>query len=97
MASWPTFDPNIFTGRISEAQWQQLQSANYPFLNRSLRAFPPASTFKIVTTAAAIESGVVSQYRAADLPLPSGGRGAFWGMEPCWLWPPRLYRSHGLE
>lgn len=57
MASWPTFDPNIFTGRISEAQWQQLQSANYPFLNRSLRAFPPASTFKIVTTAAAIESG----------------------------------------
>lgn len=57
MASWPTFDPNIFTGRITEAQWQQLQSANFPFINRSLRAFPPASTFKIVTTAAAIESG----------------------------------------
>lgn len=57
MASWPTYDPNIFTTRITEAQWQQLQGADHPFLNRSLQAFPPASTFKIVTTAAAIESG----------------------------------------
>lgn len=57
MASWPTYDPNIFTARISEAQWQQLQGVDKPFLNRSLQAFPPASTFKIVTTAAAIESG----------------------------------------
>ncbi len=60
MASWPTYDPNIFTGPISQAQWAQLQAANHPFLNRALRAFPPASTFKIVTTAAAIESGEFS-------------------------------------
>jgi len=57
MASWPTFDPNIFTTRITEDQWRQLQGANHPFVNRSLQAFPPASTFKIVTTAAALESG----------------------------------------
>ncbi|TVQ10448.1 MAG: penicillin-binding protein 2 [Leptolyngbya sp. DLM2.Bin27] len=57
MASWPTYDPNIFTARISEAQWQQLQGVDKPFLNRSLQAFPPASTFKVVTAAAAIESG----------------------------------------
>jgi penicillin-binding protein 2 len=57
MASWPTYDPNIFTGPISQDQWAQLQAANHPFLNRALRAFPPASTFKIVTTAAALESG----------------------------------------
>lgn len=57
MASWPTYDPNIFTARITEELWQQLQGADHPFLNRSLQAFPPASTFKIVTTAAALESG----------------------------------------
>lgn len=57
MASWPTYDPNIFTGPISQAQWAQLQGSNHPFLNRALRAFPPASTFKIVTTAAAIDLG----------------------------------------
>ncbi|HSM83862.1 MAG TPA: penicillin-binding protein 2, partial [Nodosilinea sp.] len=57
MASWPSYDPNIFTSPMTNAQWAQLQGANYPFLNRALQAFPPASTFKIVTTAAAIESG----------------------------------------
>lgn len=57
MASWPTYDPNIFTGPISQAQWAQLQGSNHPFLNRALRAFAPASTFKIVTTAAAIDLG----------------------------------------
>ena len=57
MASWPTYDPNIFTTRMSEAEWKQLQGADHPFLNRALQAFPPASTFKIVTTAAALESG----------------------------------------
>ncbi|HIK46202.1 MAG TPA: penicillin-binding protein 2, partial [Leptolyngbyaceae cyanobacterium M65_K2018_010] len=60
MASWPNYDPNIFTTRLTEAQWQQLQAADHPFLNRSLQAFPPASTFKIVTTAAALESGKYS-------------------------------------
>ncbi len=57
MASWPSYDPNIFTSPMTNAQWAQLQGANHPFLNRALQAFPPASTFKIVTTAAALESG----------------------------------------
>jgi penicillin-binding protein 2 len=57
LASSPSFDPSIFTGRVSEAQWQQLQQGNYPFLNRALQGYPPGSTFKIVTSAAGIESG----------------------------------------
>ena len=60
MASRPTFDPNIFTTNITDAQWAQLQGAEHPFLNRSLQGFAPASTFKIVTTAAGIESGEYS-------------------------------------
>jgi penicillin-binding protein 2 len=57
MVSRPAFDPNIFTGNVSEAQWAELQNAEFPFVNRALQGFAPASTFKIVTTAAAIESG----------------------------------------
>jgi len=57
MVSRPTFDPNIFSGRISDEQWQDLQGKEFPFVNRALQGFPPASTFKIVTTTAAIESG----------------------------------------
>lgn len=57
LVSNPGFDPNIFTRRVSQEMWNRLTSLNDPFLNRSLQTFPPASTFKIVTTVAAIESG----------------------------------------
>ena len=60
MVSRPTFDPNIFSSRISEETWQQLQSKGNPFVNRALRGFPPASTFKIVTAAAGMETGKFS-------------------------------------
>lgn len=60
MVSRPTFDPNIFSARITEAQWQQIQSRGYPLVNRAIQAYPPASTFKIVTTTAGIESGKFS-------------------------------------
>ncbi|MDX2213819.1 MAG: penicillin-binding protein 2 [Oculatellaceae cyanobacterium bins.114] len=60
MVSRPAFDPNLFSTHITDEQWQQLQSLNYPFVNRALQGYPPASTFKIVTTTAAIESGKFS-------------------------------------
>lgn len=57
MVSRPDFDPNIFTKRITSSQWKSLQSKDHPFVNRALRSFPPASTYKIITTTAGIESG----------------------------------------
>ncbi|XGV96304.1 MAG: penicillin-binding protein 2 [Leptolyngbya sp. BL-A-14] len=57
LASGPTFDPNLFTRRISPADWKELQSRNQPFLNRALQGYPPGSTFKVVTAAAGIQSG----------------------------------------
>ncbi|MBE9125149.1 MULTISPECIES: penicillin-binding protein 2 [unclassified Coleofasciculus] len=57
MVSRPTFDPNIFSGRITPAMWQQLQGKGNPFVNRAMRGFPPASTFKVVTQTAGMESG----------------------------------------
>ncbi|HEY9698416.1 MAG TPA: penicillin-binding protein 2 [Trichocoleus sp.] len=57
MVSRPAFDPNLFSTYITDAQWKQLQSLEFPFVNRALQGYPPASTFKIVTTTAAIESG----------------------------------------
>jgi penicillin-binding protein 2 len=61
MVSRPTFDPNIFSkGKLSQQDWQSVQGENHPLVNRALSAFPPASTFKIVTTAAGLESGKFS-------------------------------------
>ncbi|MBD1936149.1 penicillin-binding protein 2 [Microcoleus sp. FACHB-68] len=77
MVSRPAFDPNIFSTRISEKTWQELQSADHPFVNRALRGFPPASTFKIVTTTAGLESGEFSP----DTYLGTYGSLTFGGIE----------------
>lgn len=57
MASGPTFDPNMFTRKISQKTWDEVQSQDHPFLNRALQGYPPGSTFKIVTATAAMKSG----------------------------------------
>ncbi|MEB3165341.1 MAG: penicillin-binding protein 2 [Cyanobacteriota bacterium] len=57
MASRPGFDPNIFSEGPSVAQWNDLNRPEAPMLNRAFQGFPPASTFKIVTTIAGLESG----------------------------------------
>ncbi|MEO0519107.1 MAG: penicillin-binding protein 2 [Cyanobacteria bacterium P01_A01_bin.116] len=60
MVSRPTFDPNIFSTRITQAQWEQIQSRGYPLVNRAMRAYAPASTFKVITATAGMESGKFS-------------------------------------
>ena len=58
MVSHPTFDPNIFSKqKLSQKDWLTVQGSGHPLVNRAISAFPPASTFKIVTTTAALESG----------------------------------------
>ena len=60
MASRPTFDPNVFSPGPSMAQWTALNAPEAPLLNRAFQGFPPASTFKIITSIAALESGLYS-------------------------------------
>lgn len=61
MVSHPTFDPNIFSKqKLSQTDWESVQGEEHPLVNRALSAFPPASTFKIVTNTAGIESGKFS-------------------------------------
>jgi penicillin-binding protein 2 len=67
MVSRPAFDPNIFSTRVTADTWKQLQEKGTPFVNRSMRGFPPASTFKVVTQTAGMESGKYS----TDTVLPT--------------------------
>lgn len=61
MASAPTYDPSVFLGGISQAEWKALtdKSSEYPLNNRAVMgAYPPASTFKAVTGLAGLEAGI---------------------------------------
>ncbi|MGH3977670.1 MAG: penicillin-binding transpeptidase domain-containing protein [Pseudonocardiaceae bacterium] len=71
MASTPSYDPNRLAshdGETQQAAWNEFTSeeAGLPLTNRAASAiYPPGSTFKLVTTAAALESGAA----APDTPL----------------------------
>lgn len=59
MASSPTYDPNLVEGRFAEVENVRADCPEpSPLVNRATQgAFVPGSTFKIVTAAAALESG----------------------------------------
>jgi penicillin-binding protein A len=62
MASSPTYDPNLLSGHDSgeiNENWKRLNNdKNRPLENRAVTTlYPPGSTFKIVTAAAALSSG----------------------------------------
>ena len=61
LASWPTYDPNVFVPSISAEKFKALQDdPNIPLLPRAFRSsYPPGSTFKVAVGIAALESGAV--------------------------------------
>src|ERR671911_1348027 len=63
LGSQPSFDPNVFTKPLSKRKLDQLYSKDLgkPILNRAIQAgYPTGSTFKLVTAAAALESGHIT-------------------------------------
>ncbi len=60
MASAPTYDPNVWVGGISAKDYKALtgKDSDYPLLNRAIQGqAAPGSTFKVVSTAAAVQAG----------------------------------------
>ena len=68
MASFPTFDPREFVNGISQRLFNDLTAEeNYsPILNRAIQGlYAPGSTFKVVTSHAALTQGVIGDGPAA--------------------------------
>lgn len=74
MASFPDYDPNLFSTGISQSDWESLQVEEdsgplvpRPMLNIATQtAVMPGSTFKLVTSLAALESGLDPQAVITD-------------------------------
>ena len=63
LGSYPSFDPAIFTRRITENTFRQLTAKrnNSPLANRAIQGlYPTGSVFKPVTAAAALEAKLIS-------------------------------------
>ncbi|MCU1600055.1 MAG: penicillin-binding protein 2 [Frankiales bacterium] len=71
MASYPRYDPTDFVGGISTKKYTELLNApGHPLISNAVQgSFAPGSTFKIVSTSAAIKSGAYNL--KSYIPCPS--------------------------
>lgn len=91
MASYPSYDPNIFTNGLTKAQYDSLQPENpndplspKPLFNSAtMTAVQPGSIFKMVSALAGLENGLDPYYSIQDKGYIDLGGGAVYGN---WLW-----------
>jgi penicillin-binding protein A len=63
LASYPSFDPNNIDDNFEEL----VEDPSFPLVNRATQGlYPPGSTFKVITAAAALEAGVKPSDRYRD-------------------------------
>lgn len=71
LASAPNFDPNTFIPAISQKDYDALRNdPNTPLVSRAFAGvYPPASTFKTITVAAALRHGVIEEKTYVNCPF----------------------------
>ena len=60
MVSRPSYDPNVFTRKITPDVWKRINAPDHPLFNRAMSGYPPGSIWKAITLLAALENHVVN-------------------------------------
>ncbi len=79
MYSSPSINPNVFAGRMSQAQVDAtFNNPDKPMMNRAIQGlYPPGSTFKLLTAIAGLEKKVITP----ETVFYCGGRKSFYGRD----------------
>ncbi len=96
-ASIPTFDPNMFARGITQDEWTAILDNQYnPLFERAwAAAYPPASTFKVITACWLLSEGLISP---DYMPNPCYGSLTLGDTEfGCWAAHGRLNVVQALE
>lgn len=92
LASYPTFDLNKFIIGFGDEEYKKLsEQENKPFLDRTTRGlYPPGSTYKVFTAAAALDTGTMTE----DYIFTGKIENDYWTPTGygTWIWP-RIKRT----
>ena len=90
LQSSPTYDPNRFVGGIPAEYWRELNAdTRRPLYNKVIQGrYPPASTWKLATSAMAMEAGLVGL--DDHMPQPCTGGYRYGRYFRCWN-----HKGHG--
>ena len=87
MLSMPSYDPNIFSFPVSDADYAALtdSASKQPLYNRITSGlYPPGSIIKPFTVTPALENGIVTRYT----PFPYKVSDNKWEPDGVWYWDP---------
>ena len=100
MASYPTYDLNLFTGGISEKDYAPLKDPDSaPLFNKAVSSKgTPGSIFKMVTGLGGLMEGKLTlQDRISDQGLyGTNGQPPTEGSPKCWAWPTSKHNNQDL-
>ena len=94
MASFPSYNPNLFSAGISSRSWKRLlNNPENPLENKTIQGiYPPGSTFKMVTAYAGLEEGIIdneTEYMCNGYYYLKGRSTPY----KCWRWK---FGGHGI-
>lgn len=60
LVSAPAVDPNKFISGFEDGEWERItHDPKKPLLNKAIQAYPPGSTYKLLTALAGLKAGIV--------------------------------------
>ena len=84
MASYPDYDPNVWVGGITQSDYDKIKENNSLYNRAISGAYPPGSTFKMVTAIAGLETGAI---KANEKINDIGIYKRYKDYQPaCWIW-----------
>ena len=92
LASYPTYDLNKFITGFTDEEYKKMnEQENKPFVDRTVRGlYPPGSTYKVFTAAAALDTGTMTE----DYIFTGKIENDYWTPTGygTWIWP-RIKRT----
>lgn len=90
LANYPDYSPGIMYNGLTKDIWQYYQQNRALYNGAISGSWAPGSTFKMVTSIAALESGVITKTQTIN----DTGVYPYWNQPVCWYWTD-YHKGHG--